>query len=77
MSHDPELVAEVRGAAGRREVAQGVPRLAPVPLTEFAWRFRYPGEPEDPTPEEAEDALATAREVYEAIATRLPEELRP
>ncbi len=24
-----------------------------VPLTEFAWRFRYPGEPEALTPEEA------------------------
>jgi hypothetical protein len=42
-----------------------------VPLTEYAWRFRYPGEPESPTDEEARDALAVARAVSEAIATRL------
>ena len=35
-----------------------------TPLTEYAWRFRYPGEPEQPTTEEAEEALATARQVY-------------
>lgn len=46
-------------------------------LTEYAWKFRYPGEPEEPTREEAEEALALAREVYEAILTRLPPEVRP
>jgi HEPN domain-containing protein len=46
-------------------------------LTAYAWQFRYPGEPEWPTPEEAEEALATAREVYEAVLARLPEEARP
>lgn len=48
-----------------------------APLTEYAWKFRYPVEPEEPTREEAEAALATAREVYEAILSRLPEEVRP
>jgi HEPN domain-containing protein len=42
-----------------------------VPLTEYAWRFRYPGETESPTDEEARDALAVARAVSEAITTRL------
>ncbi len=42
-----------------------------VPLTEYAWRFRYPGEPESPTDEEARDALAVARAVSEAITARL------
>jgi len=46
-------------------------------LTDYAWRFRYPGEPEEPSREEAEEALALAREVYEAILARLPEEVRP
>lgn len=45
-------------------------------LTEFAWLFRYPGGPEVPSREEGEEALATAREVYEAILSRLPEEVR-
>ena len=48
-----------------------------VPLTEYAWRFRYPGEPESPSPEEAAAALETAKEVYEALLARLPGEVRP
>ncbi len=46
-------------------------------LTQFAWVFRYPGEPEQPSREEAEAALAVAREVYEAALSRLPAEVRP
>lgn len=45
-----------------------------VPLTEYAWKFRYPGPPEDPTLAEAEEALMIAREAYEAIVSRLPRE---
>jgi HEPN domain-containing protein len=48
-----------------------------APLTEYAWKFRYPGEPEEPSREEAHEALAIAREVYDAIVTRLPAEVRP
>jgi HEPN domain-containing protein len=48
-----------------------------VPLTEYAWKFRYPGDPEEPTQEEADEALATAREVFDAILARLPQEIRP
>ena len=46
-------------------------------LTQFAWLFRYPGEPEAPSHEEAGEALALARAVYEAVLARLPEEARP
>lgn len=58
------------------------PSLKPLvdraaPLTDYAWKFRYPGDPEDPAREEAEATLATAREVYEAILARLPAEVRP
>jgi HEPN domain-containing protein len=48
-----------------------------APLTEYAWKFRYPGEPEEPTRQEADAALAVARAVYEAILARLPSEVRP
>jgi predicted nucleotidyltransferase len=48
-----------------------------VPLTEYAWRFRYPGEPEEPSLEEADQALAIAREVYASVLARLPPEARP
>jgi HEPN domain-containing protein len=50
-----------------------------VPLTEYAWKFRYPGapdEPEEPSVAEAQEALTCAREVYEAVLSRLPEEVR-
>ena len=48
-----------------------------VPLTEYAWRFRYPGEPEAPSREEAEEALRVAREVFDAVLSRLSVEVRP
>lgn len=48
-----------------------------VPLTDYAWKFRYPGEPEAPTVSEAQEALALGREVYESILSRVPEEARP
>jgi HEPN domain-containing protein len=47
-----------------------------VPLTEYAWKFRYPGEIDQPTTEEAQEALATARALYEAVLSRLGEEIR-
>ncbi len=46
-------------------------------LTQFVWLFRYPGDPDTPAPEEAQDALALAREVYGAVLQRLPLEVRP
>lgn len=51
-----------------------------VPLTEYAWKFRYPpepGAPDEPTLEETQLALETAREVCNAIIERLPQECRP
>lgn len=50
---------------------------AAVPLTEYAWRFRYPGEPREPSAQEAEGALATARQVYEAAVSRVPKNAAP
>jgi HEPN domain-containing protein len=43
-------------------------------LTQYAWKFRYPGEPQEPSIEEAKQAIALAREVYEAVVLRLPSE---
>ncbi len=50
---------------------------AAVPLTEYAWKFRYPGEVERPTRQEAEVALAVARTIFDAIRSRLPEAAHP
>jgi HEPN domain-containing protein len=48
-----------------------------APLTEYAWRFRYPGEPSEPSREEADEALSTAREVLEVLARHLPKNVQP
>jgi hypothetical protein len=47
-----------------------------VPLTQYAWKFRYPGEPDQPSKKEARDALAVAIEVFEEVVKRLPKEVR-
>lgn len=46
-------------------------------LTEYAWKFRYPGEPEEPTAQEADEALELAKQVYLAILERLPKDVKP
>ena len=43
-----------------------------TPLTEYAWKFRYPGETDEPDHERAEEALAAARSVYQGILARIP-----
>jgi HEPN domain-containing protein len=48
-----------------------------APLTEYAWKFRYPGDVAEPTAGEAERALALAAAVVSAAAERLPLEVRP
>ena len=48
-----------------------------VPLSEYAWKLRYPGKLKEPTEEEAEEALQTARAVYDTVLTRLPGEVHP
>lgn len=45
-------------------------------LTEYAWKFRYPGEPNEPAREETDGALYMARELHAAVVSRLPVELR-
>jgi HEPN domain-containing protein len=54
---DPSLATVVDGA---------------VPLTEYAWKFRYPGEPEMLSREEADRAFQAARELHKAITARIP-----
>jgi HEPN domain-containing protein len=44
---------------------------AAAPLTEFAWKFRYPGDVSDPTREEAGRAVAVARKLVLAVKALL------
>ncbi len=46
-------------------------------LTEYAWKFRYLGEIDEQPLAEAQEALALAREVYQLVLARLPQEVRP
>jgi len=48
-----------------------------APLTEYAWKFRYPGESEEPSLQEADSAVAVARGLYQNILSRLPQEVHP
>ncbi|HSB79665.1 MAG TPA: HEPN domain-containing protein [Candidatus Methylomirabilis sp.] len=48
-----------------------------APLTEYAWKYRYPGEMEEASRGEAEESLALARQVYDAVLARLPVEVQP
>lgn len=73
-THDLEEVGEacIKLDASLKEM---VDRAAS--LTEYAWKFRYPGEPEAPARKEAESALALATEVYRTVLSRLPKEVKP
>ena len=46
-------------------------------LSQYAWRFRYPGEPYEPTAEEVRQAVQCAHETFEAVLSRLPAEVQP
>ena len=48
-----------------------------APLSEYAWLYRYPGDPPSPTREETQACLALAHEVNAASLERLPVEARP
>ena len=48
-----------------------------APLTEYAWKFRYPGEIDEPDRARAEEALTTARNTFEGVLARMPASVRP
>ncbi len=72
-THDP-------GAIGREcvEIDPALESLCAraVQLAVYAWESRYPQKRDDPTRDEAREALALAEEVYRAIVARLPEDAR-
>jgi hypothetical protein len=73
LNDDPPVVG---GALYHCQQALETEVLPAVKLTEFATLFRYPGELEQPTLEEAQGWLALARGVYEDVRRRLPEGAR-
>ena len=74
MQHDPVRLEDTRAWLIKAEkdlIDQA------VPLTEYAWKFRYPCELYEPTDDEAQQALQIANELYDAVVARLPAEVRP
>jgi HEPN domain-containing protein len=59
---DPTLTVVLRSAAS---------------LTQYAWKYRYPGEPAEPSLEEAQRALDTASEIHRLVLARLPQSVHP
>lgn len=51
--------------------------LPVIPLTVFAWEFRYPGDSQVPSIEEARESLAVAAALYNAVLQRLPQSCHP
>lgn len=48
-----------------------------APLTEYAWKYRYPGDAIEPEPHVAVEALLLAEAVVAAITAGLPAVTRP
>ncbi len=48
-----------------------------APLTEYAWKFRYPGEATEPPVADATAAVELVKTVMHAVLKRLPAEARP
>lgn len=73
-THD---LAEIGGLCVAIDATLNTPVRRAAVLSEFAWRFRYPGAPRPLGPAEAAEALGLARAVYAAVVARLPGEVRP
>jgi predicted nucleotidyltransferase/HEPN domain-containing protein len=46
-------------------------------LTDYAWKFRYPGGGPLPPEEETKETIELARQLYEAVLERLPDDCKP
>jgi HEPN domain-containing protein len=47
-----------------------------APLSEYAWRFRYPGEPDEPLARDVADAVAVAVDVLRGVLDLLPPDVQ-
>jgi HEPN domain-containing protein len=70
-------LVELGGACAALDMTLEPSLRRAAPLTEYAWKFRYPGNVEEPTSDEAAAALSTASEVYGIVLDRLPDQVRP
>ena len=48
-----------------------------VPLSEYVWRFRYPGAVGSPPRREAKSAFRIASDLFDAVLARLPQQVKP
>lgn len=59
-----------------------IPEIEPILrrvaiLTEYAWKYRYPGDEEQPKKADVRKTLSLAKEGVQAILALLPEEVTP
>jgi len=73
-THSIEEIGELAGAIDL-SLRPVIDRAAP--LAEYAWKFRYPGTPDEPALDEVDQAIAVAREVVREIIARVPAAARP
>lgn len=48
-----------------------------APLTEYAWKYRYPGEVDSPTRQQTEESIEIADRVVSTILQKLPADTHP
>lgn len=70
-------LVELGGACSAIEPALEATFREAAPLTEYAWKFRYPGEADQPNLDEARHALVVAEKVFQGVTAGLPAEARP
>lgn len=68
MQHDPERLADTNSWLD--ETLESVIERV-VDLSKYAWLFRYPGEANEPTTEEARGILDRARSFVEELGSRV------
>jgi HEPN domain-containing protein len=69
-------LAELAAQCGEIDASLGDALSAAGYLTNYAWEYRYPGEPA-PDADEVRRAIALARRVHAEVLARLPSGMRP
>lgn len=70
-------LTELGGAVARLEPPLAELMRSASLMTEFAWRFRYPGDSESVSHRDAIEAIETAQRVFDAVLAALPAHCRP
>jgi HEPN domain-containing protein len=70
-------LTELGGAIARLEPTLAELMKTASMMTEFAWRFRYPGEPASVSRDDALSAIEVASRVLDTLMDHMPAHCRP